>query len=126
MLLLGGVVTTDDDAVAAARTDETPKGARDAAIAQLRAGELLSGIGRTIETVAARRGFRIIRNLQSHGVGRARQAAVQPVEPLRLAVQAAAQGAGAALRSDAALMDRLLALSQTAALNSSYVAVARV
>ena len=41
------------------------------AIAQLRAGELLSGIGRTIETVAARRGFRIIRNLQSHGVGRA-------------------------------------------------------
>ncbi len=45
--------------------------ARDAAIAQLRAGELLSGIGRTIETVAARRGFRIIRNLQSHGVGRA-------------------------------------------------------
>lgn len=45
--------------------------ARDAAIAQLRAGELLSGIGRTIETVAARRGLRIIRNLRSHGVGRA-------------------------------------------------------
>lgn len=45
--------------------------ARDAAIAQLRAGELLSGIGRSIETVAARRGFRVIRNLQSHGVGRA-------------------------------------------------------
>lgn len=45
--------------------------ARDTAIAQLRAGELLSGIGRSIETVAARRGFRVIRNLQSHGVGRA-------------------------------------------------------
>ena len=44
--------------------------ARDAAIAQLRAGELLSGIGRTVETVAARRGFRVIRDLQSHGVGR--------------------------------------------------------
>ena len=45
--------------------------ARDTAIAQLRAGDLLNGIGRTIETVAARRGFRVIRNLQSHGVGRA-------------------------------------------------------
>lgn len=45
--------------------------ARDTAIARLRAGELLSGIGRSIETVAARRGFRVIRNLQSHGVGRA-------------------------------------------------------
>ncbi len=45
--------------------------ARDAAIAQLRAGELINGIGRTVEAVAARRGFRIIRNLQSHGVGRA-------------------------------------------------------
>lgn len=45
--------------------------ARDAAIAQLRAGDLLSGIGRTVEAVAARRGFRIIRDLQSHGVGRA-------------------------------------------------------
>ena len=45
--------------------------ARDAAIAQLRAGELISGIGRTIETIAARRGFRVIRDLQSHGVGRA-------------------------------------------------------
>lgn len=45
--------------------------ARDAAIAQLRAGERLNGIGRTIESVAARRGFRVIRNLGSHGVGRA-------------------------------------------------------
>lgn len=44
--------------------------ARDAAIAQLRAGGLINGIGRTIETVAAKRGFRVIRNLQSHGVGR--------------------------------------------------------
>lgn len=45
--------------------------ARDAAIAQLRAGDLLNGIGRTVETIAARRGFRVIRNLGSHGVGRA-------------------------------------------------------
>lgn len=45
--------------------------ARDTAIAQLRAGDLLNGIGRSIQAVAARRGFRIIRNLQSHGVGRA-------------------------------------------------------
>ena len=45
--------------------------ARDAAIAQLRAGDLLNGIGRTLEAVAARRGFRVIRNLASHGVGRA-------------------------------------------------------
>ncbi len=45
--------------------------ARDAAIAQLRAGGLINGIGRTVETVAARRGFRVVRNLGSHGVGRA-------------------------------------------------------
>jgi methionyl aminopeptidase len=45
--------------------------ARDATIAQLRAGDRLNGIGRTIEGVAARRGFRVIRNLGSHGVGRA-------------------------------------------------------
>lgn len=45
--------------------------ARDSAIAQLRAGDRLNGIGRTIESVASRRGFRVIRNLGSHGVGRA-------------------------------------------------------
>lgn len=45
--------------------------ARDAAIAQLRAGEKLNGIGRTVETVATKRGFRVVRNLGSHGVGRA-------------------------------------------------------
>lgn len=45
--------------------------ARDTAIAQLRAGGRLNGIGRSIETVASRRGFRVIRNLGSHGVGRA-------------------------------------------------------
>lgn len=45
--------------------------ARDQAIAQLRAGERLNGIGRTVEAVAARHGFRVIRDLQSHGVGRA-------------------------------------------------------
>ncbi|RPE79549.1 type I methionyl aminopeptidase [Vulcaniibacterium tengchongense] len=45
--------------------------ARDRAIARLRAGERLNGIGRTVEAVAARRGFRVIRNLGSHGVGRA-------------------------------------------------------
>lgn len=45
--------------------------ARDAAIDQLRADGRLNSIGRTIETVASRRGFRVIRNLGSHGVGRA-------------------------------------------------------
>lgn len=45
--------------------------ARDTAIAQLRAGGRLNSIGRTVESVAARRGFRVIRNLGSHGVGRA-------------------------------------------------------
>jgi methionyl aminopeptidase len=45
--------------------------ARDTAIAQLRAGGRLNGIGKTVEAVAARRGFRVIRNLGSHGVGRA-------------------------------------------------------
>lgn len=44
--------------------------ARDAAIAQLRAGDLISGIGRTIEAVAARRGYKVVRNLGSHGIGR--------------------------------------------------------
>ncbi|GAB3334646.1 type I methionyl aminopeptidase [Marilutibacter aestuarii] len=45
--------------------------ARDSAVAQLRAGNLISSIGRTVEAVAARRGFRVIRDLGSHGVGRA-------------------------------------------------------
>lgn len=45
--------------------------ARDAAIAQLRAGERLNSIGKTVETVAARNRLRVIRNLGSHGVGRA-------------------------------------------------------
>lgn len=45
--------------------------ARDAAIAQLRAGNLINSIGRTVESVAARHGLRVIRNLGSHGVGRA-------------------------------------------------------
>lgn len=45
--------------------------ARDRAVAQLRAGGKLNSIGRTVESVAARRGFRVIRNLGSHGVGRA-------------------------------------------------------
>ena len=45
--------------------------ARDSAVAQLRAGNLINSIGRTVEAVAARRGFRVIRDLGSHGVGRA-------------------------------------------------------
>lgn len=53
------------------RLIDATREARDAAIAQLRAGGRLNGIGRNIETVAARRGFRVIRNLGSHGVGRA-------------------------------------------------------
>lgn len=50
---------------------DATRDARDAAIAQLRAGGRLNGIGRTIEALAARRGLRVIRNLGSHGVGRA-------------------------------------------------------
>lgn len=45
--------------------------ARDTAIAQLRAGNLINSIGRTVESIAAKRGLRVIRNLGSHGVGRA-------------------------------------------------------
>lgn len=45
--------------------------ARDSAIAGLRAGGRLNQIGRTIERVAAKRRLRVIRNLGSHGVGRA-------------------------------------------------------
>ena len=37
---------------------------------QARAGSALSGIGRSIERVARNKGFRILRNLCSHGVGR--------------------------------------------------------
>ena len=44
--------------------------ARDSAIAQLRAGVLVSSIGKAIEAVAKRRGYRVIRNLGSHGIGR--------------------------------------------------------
>jgi methionyl aminopeptidase len=65
--------------------------ARDAAIAQLRAGGRINGIGRTIESVAARHGLRVIRNLGSHGVGRALHEApgqipghYEPADPRRL------------------------------------------
>lgn len=37
---------------------------------QARAGSALNGIGRSIERVARKKGFRILRNLCSHGVGR--------------------------------------------------------
>jgi len=65
--------------------------ARDAAIAQLRAGGRINGIGRTIESVATRHGLRVIRNLGSHGVGRALHEApgqipghYEPADPRRL------------------------------------------
>lgn len=50
---------------------DATRGARDAAVAQLRAGDRLNGIGRTIESFAGRHRLRVIRNLGSHGVGRA-------------------------------------------------------
>lgn len=45
--------------------------ARDLAIKQVRPGQPLSVIGRSIEYVARKNGLRIIRNLGSHGVGAA-------------------------------------------------------
>lgn len=44
--------------------------ARDEAIAEVRDGRLLRVIGQSVERVARETGFRIIRNLGSHGVGR--------------------------------------------------------
>ena len=41
------------------------------AIAQVRAGRPLSGIGQAIGRFAARRGYSLVRNLASHGIGRA-------------------------------------------------------
>jgi methionyl aminopeptidase len=45
--------------------------ALDAAIASVSAGAKLNAIGRAVETVAAKSGYRIIRELGGHGVGRA-------------------------------------------------------
>jgi len=44
--------------------------ALDDAIAEARAGALLSNIGRAVERRAKRHGFRVVRNLCGHGVGR--------------------------------------------------------
>ncbi|MGI9502359.1 MAG: type I methionyl aminopeptidase [Geminicoccaceae bacterium] len=44
--------------------------ARDRAVRRVKAGKPLNVIGRTIEQAAERQGYSIIRNLQSHGVGR--------------------------------------------------------
>lgn len=49
---------------------EAARRARDEAIATVRAGRKLQWIGRTVEQVARETGFRVIRNLGSHGVGR--------------------------------------------------------
>jgi methionyl aminopeptidase len=67
----GASFVVGDATPAQQRLLDATREARDAAIAQLRAGDLLNGIGRTVEAVAAKRGFRVIRNLGSHGVGRA-------------------------------------------------------
>lgn len=45
--------------------------ARDRAVRKVKAGKPLNVIGRTIEREAEKRGYSVIRNLQSHGVGRA-------------------------------------------------------
>jgi len=44
--------------------------ARDESVAEVRAGRLLRVVGQTVERIARETGFRIIRNLGSHGVGR--------------------------------------------------------
>lgn len=67
----GASFVVGDANAAQQRLLDATREARDAAIAQLRAGDLLNGIGRTVEAVAAKRGFRVIRNLGSHGIGRA-------------------------------------------------------
>ncbi len=41
-----------------------------AALSVVRPGKLVNGVGRAVEKVARRRGFRVIRNLCGHGVGR--------------------------------------------------------
>lgn len=53
-----------------ARLLAAARAARDEGVAALRAGRLLNVIGRAVERVAAQRGYRIVRNLASHGVGR--------------------------------------------------------
>jgi len=66
----GGSFVVGTASEAQQRLLDATREARDAAIAQLRAGNLINSIGRTVEGIAARRGFRVIRNLGSHGVGR--------------------------------------------------------
>lgn len=63
------VLAADPDDVQR-RLCEAARRARDEAIAMVRAGRELRVIGRTVERVARDTGFRIIRNLGSHGVGR--------------------------------------------------------
>ena len=41
-----------------------------AALSGVRPGKLVNGVGRAVEKVARRRGFRVIRNLCGHGIGR--------------------------------------------------------
>ena len=50
---------------------QATKKARDRAVKSVKAGKPLNIIGKTIEREADRYGYSIIRNLQSHGVGRA-------------------------------------------------------
>ncbi|MGJ7903636.1 type I methionyl aminopeptidase [Lysobacter sp. 1R34A] len=66
----GGSFVVGSASQAQQRLLDATREARDAAIAQLRAGNPINSIGRTVEGIAARRGFRVIRNLGSHGVGR--------------------------------------------------------
>ncbi|MEI2454019.1 type I methionyl aminopeptidase [Lysobacter firmicutimachus] len=67
----GGSFVVGQASAAQQKLLDATREARDAAIAQLRAGQPINSIGRTVESVAARRGFKVIRNLGSHGVGRA-------------------------------------------------------
>ncbi|MEF7615959.1 type I methionyl aminopeptidase [Aquincola sp. MAHUQ-54] len=67
----GGTRVVPPDTPLKRRLVWTARQALDEALGAARAGAPLRGIGRTIERAARRGGFRVIRNLGSHGVGRA-------------------------------------------------------
>lgn len=66
----GSFVLMADPTEVQAQLCQAARRARDEAILQVRAGRALSVIGREVERVATETGFRVIRNLGSHGVGR--------------------------------------------------------
>jgi methionyl aminopeptidase len=63
------------------RLCEATRVALEQAMKQARAGQPISGIGAAIERTADAWGFRVIRNLGSHGVGRALHEAPEHIPP---------------------------------------------